>query len=153
MAALIRPPQEKRYSDSELAVEGCISEGDYQQEIGSKVQMACPKELHEINTSTEPNISPSKLALLWEEWKPMVHWRMGVIFGLAYIIGYNLGLFFVSVPYYVETYGVTPQGTAQLYMIGAIASMAVRILAAITGNMLFSIRKILLSDSSYSPHC
>lgn len=38
------PLQEKRYSDLELGNKGSISEEDYQQETGSKVQIPVPKE-------------------------------------------------------------------------------------------------------------
>ena len=75
----------------------------------------------------------SKIGKLKQKWKPFLHWRMISLMCISIIYGWNCNIFFVTVPAHVKTYGLTPEQTAQIFMITAIGSMVSRLLAAALG--------------------
>ena len=81
----------------------------------------------------------SKIGKLKQNWKPFLHWRMISLMCISSIYGWNCNIFFVTVPAHVKNYGLTPEHTAQIFMITAIGSMVSRLLAAALGIDLPSI--------------
>lgn len=136
LGALIRPAEKKaevlsskKFSDSEALLDkatGLDVPYTGQCDQSNKFSEALTTQKHQVNQNKE---SPPR-----QSWKHLLHWRIILLAALGYNFGYVMSVYFVSLPYYLENYGITPHVTAQLFMIGAVASIAVRILAAITGN-------------------
>ena len=136
LGALIRPAEKKaevlsskKFCDSEALLDKATDlDVPYtgQSDQCNKFSEAPIAQKHQVYQNKE---SPP-----CESWKHLLHWRIILLAALGYNFGYVMSVHFVSLPYYLEHYGITPYVTAQLFMIGAVASIAVRILAAITGN-------------------
>lgn len=137
LAALMKPVQIKELTSSPVISSISSDKLSDCTQVTSK-QARClvvDNDMDDASPTSQNDKRATCKSRLLDAWSPLFHWRMIALIASSIVYGWNAGIYFVRVPFHVEKFGLTPEATAQIYMIGAISSICVRLSGALIGKI------------------